>query len=407
MAEVDYISMLPIEIWHIILEYSIAAPDLFDPDYMVDQFPPWLIMNHRSSIQERYSKSESSLNTIRRVCGSWNDYLGQYAHRLVRMLDVMHGKVPLHHLKSAVRISFGPHPNLCCEACKPELFLQDGFKMEYFKLCRYILEREQSLEAQILDFGVFSYEIFEQISVPRTFPNLVTVQGNNMSISSITAIETIDSLPYLRHMYMRLHWAQERILTLRSSTLTTLYLSLMSPDASSTLFTTESLHLPALRNLHIDGINYMHFQTYAEPAWLPLLKVLGRELRTLYLPYEARCLKQTVPGEIWDICPKLECLFLCCDLPDTPPPVGHPIHTLDVRYWWITKRHSLQSYIPDWPGLHTVRIDTRWKDWIARDNGPLTDSQMEWLGSRICLQDSLGELYTEYLSRVESGRSES
>jgi hypothetical protein len=43
VSKADPISALPTEIWQIILRYSISVPDLFDPDDLVDRFPPRVI----------------------------------------------------------------------------------------------------------------------------------------------------------------------------------------------------------------------------------------------------------------------------------------------------------------------------------------------------------------------------
>jgi hypothetical protein len=396
-----HIPMLPTEIWHIILQYSISAPDLFDPDYMVDQFPPWVITNHRWSIQERYEKVEFSLETLRRVCRSWDRYLRRYVHRYVRMPDIVHGEVPLHYLKSATRVSFGDHHNWCCGDCKPELFGLECTTVPFFELCQNIFQQESPSRAQILDCGFCGYDIIEQVKLSRTFPNLVHIQGEDKYKSSTDIIKMIESLSSLRHIYTRLDWLGGGLLSLKSSTLTTLNLAFSAPNPSLTLFTDENLHLPALRHLHVGAVYYTQRNIHDEPPWLPLVKIVGKELLTLRLPWQIK--DSYVGGELWRHCPKLGDLFpwtpTC-----TPPPERHPIHTIGVSHTWITNLYPLK--IPDWPGLRTVRIDEPWRHWMTCGYGPLKTSQIEKLGSRIGLQDCMGESYTEYLSSAELEKGE-
>ncbi|PVF98528.1 hypothetical protein CPB86DRAFT_705038, partial [Serendipita vermifera] len=98
--------MLPAEIWQWILRYAISVPEFFDPDYWVDRFPPWVIKRRRKLDFGEYKKAEATLNSLRRVCRRWDQYLRKYAHRFVVMSDVVvHGKVPVQYLRSAMRTS--------------------------------------------------------------------------------------------------------------------------------------------------------------------------------------------------------------------------------------------------------------------------------------------------------------
>ncbi|PVG04333.1 hypothetical protein CPB86DRAFT_693642, partial [Serendipita vermifera] len=97
--------MLPAEICQMILRYAISVPEFLDPDYWVDQFPPWVIVNRGSSYSlKRYIKAETIRKSLRRVCRRWDVYLRQYAHRWVRMCDIVHGTVRAKYLRSAIRI---------------------------------------------------------------------------------------------------------------------------------------------------------------------------------------------------------------------------------------------------------------------------------------------------------------
>jgi hypothetical protein len=399
MAEAHSIPVIPVEIWQTILQHSLSAPDLFDPDYLVDQFPPLVINYRRWYTKDRYLEEERSLNALRRVCRSWNEFLRRYAHPFVSMEEVVHGNVPLQYLKSAIRILFEGHENSYCEKCKPGLFGIDSSRVPFLGFFRQILEREQPLPAKMLDFVWSMTEIYEEFPLSSIFPNLVHVRGSSRQIT--TVIEMIESLPSLRHMHIPLNWFEDRARSLKSTTLTTLDLAFSN---HSVIFTDEIIQLPTLKHLHIDAIRCSGYLRPNEPIWLSLLKAVGKELRTLQLPWEEGEFS-IITGEIWGLCPKLEDVSPWTTLWKAPP-VLHPIHTIGVAADWITKESSLEDSIPDWPGLRTVRINTKWEFWMEYGLGPLTSSQMEWLGSRICLQDCMGETYTDHLSGVESRKSE-
>jgi hypothetical protein len=393
MTERDYISMIPTEIWQLILQHSVPpVPDFLDPEYMVDRWPPWIISNRKSSESTAYDNAEAIRNTLRRVCKSWDEYLRQYAHQFVCMLDVVHGKVPPHYLRSAVRIWFGGHDGVWCTTCSSQQSRREEEVKGYFEHCRHILEIYKPFKAQILDYGLYGYNMLKQLVSENSFPNLVRIEAIDSPLPADETLQIIESSPSLHHIYARLKWEEDRVLSLRSSTLTTLLISFRIPNTSFTLFKDESLQIPALRHLHIHYSFYDHPVTYPEPASLALVRIVGKELKTLSLPREELC-TGIVTGEIWSICPKLEDLYFPW-YPPTAPPVGHPIHTLGTCYYWVTRRDDLEDYIPDWPGLRTVRIDMSWQLWEGYGYGPLTAPQLNWLSSRgIGLEDCRGEPY--------------
>ncbi|PVG04341.1 hypothetical protein CPB86DRAFT_693116, partial [Serendipita vermifera] len=96
--------MVPLEIWHIILRYSISVPDLFDT-HITDRIPPWFIYESNWNDTDQYWDAERTRNNLRRVCSSWDIYLRKFAHRFVSMDDVVHQIIPASHLQSAIRIS--------------------------------------------------------------------------------------------------------------------------------------------------------------------------------------------------------------------------------------------------------------------------------------------------------------
>jgi hypothetical protein len=416
MPKKDPVSKLPREIWHTILRYSISVPDFFDPDELVDRFPPWVIVNRPRSTFTSYYEAERTRNALQRVCRSWNEYLQRYAHRYVRILDVIHGYVPLHYLETAIRVSLedDDHHDLMCYDCKrgnilPESEGPDGWDetSNYANLRNHILEQIESLEAIILDHGRYGDLLLPSDGLSEILPNLVCVHDTGASITEYKVINMINSIPALRYLYIPLDCFHDKLLSLKSSTLTTLHFSFTIPDPSCIMFTNENLHLPALRHLYIEECQYGRPDYYDEPAWMSLVKIVGKELRTLFLPGEIGCRMRTVPEAIWKHCPKLEDLALeFMEPPVEPPPMGHPIHTLSAHEPLDRLQTPLQD-VPDWPGLRTVRVDSTWDRWKAR-YGLLESSITEKLALRcISLEDKRGESYIEYLFRGELEKGDS
>ncbi|PVG04351.1 hypothetical protein CPB86DRAFT_660446, partial [Serendipita vermifera] len=77
-------SMLPPEVYQIILRYSISVPNFLDPD-AVDRIPAWAIHQSKWNNQTEYWAAERTRNSLRRVCKSWDHYLHRYGHRFVRI----------------------------------------------------------------------------------------------------------------------------------------------------------------------------------------------------------------------------------------------------------------------------------------------------------------------------------
>jgi hypothetical protein len=405
VSKADSISALPTEIWQIILRYSISVPDLFDPEDLVDRFPPRVITKRSWPKMASYHQSEHTRKNLQRVCSQWDKYLRKYAHRLVCLSDVMHGNVPLHHLQSASRIIFDSHGSSLCNDCKPEKFqLDPSFSGDdYAYLVNSILEHEKPLQATILDCKRGSYLLAFSVARADTLPNLLRFNAMDDALLRRKIINIIESLPSLRHAYTEVYWFRDDVFSLKSATLTTLNITFNFVDLS--FFTScldNSFYLPALIYLNINVYPYHEYEQYDEPTWLPLVRIIGNRLRTLSLPVEEKCQRKDVPGEIWKICPKLEDLCFPGRPPSTPPPKGHPIHTIGIDSYNIFPQIQLGDIVLDWPGLHTVRIVRMQRAANQRRHYySLTNSQVEWISSRhISLENEWGEPYTEYISRV-------
>jgi hypothetical protein len=371
----------------------------------VDRYPPWVLRWHGWSNSTNYYEAERTRNMLRRVCKSWDEYLQQYAHRFVCIEDVVHGNVPTHYLHSALRISLGDHNRRLCDACKFEQLWPESYEPRpphfwesdgYIELCSRLLKRGQSVKTEIIDYG-FSGDYLHIDDLSRIFPNVVRIQAHSV-VDATECSKAIESLPLLRHIYTHLDWFGAKF-SLKSSSLTTLVLSCDIRHPSFWPLAKERLHLPALRYLQIRRC-YGNSTFYEGPAWLPLLKIVGEELRALHLPDEGTDEKEDVPGEIWTLCPKLEDLFIGLRILSTPPPVEHPIHTIDMYHDWGTSCDSLLDRIPDWPGLRTVRFTGRWDSRIL----PRVRYTINRLNPCLCMEDFYGETFQEFVARSESER---
>jgi hypothetical protein len=411
LSKADPISALPTEIWQIILRYSISVPDLFDPEDLVDRLPPRVITKRGWPETTSYYHSERTRNTLQRVCRQWDKYLRKYAHRLVCLSDVMHGNVPLHHLQSASRIVLDAHSRSLCNDCKPDQFqLDPPFSGEgYTHLVNSIFEHKKPLQATILDCKRGSYLLAFSVARADTLPNLLRFNAMDGAPIRDKIINIIESLPSLRHAYTEVYWFRDQVFSLKSSNLTTLNITFNFTDLSFFASCVDnSFYLPALMHLNINVFPHHRYEQYDEPTWLPLVRIIGRKLRTLSLPVEEKCQRKDVPGEIWKICPKLEDLCFPERPPSTAPPKGHAIHTIGIDSYNIVPQIQLGDIVPDWPGLHTVRIVRMQRATNQRKHYySLTNSQVEWFSSRhISLENERAEPYREHLSRVDEAEVE-
>ncbi|CAG8768011.1 6349_t:CDS:2, partial [Acaulospora colombiana] len=233
--------------------------------YWVDRYPHWVIMNFGGEF-ESYRKVEENLNSLRRVCRLWDEYLRKYIHRFVRMSDVMHGKVPVHDLQSA------PQEALLDEIVANSV---DSY-LEYLEYCYETLTQQQLPKVEVLDLYVTEY--IDAFISPQIFPNLACITDHEC-IHSVS-LDITTSFTDLRYLYLRSRFDNEAY---RSATLTTLTLSFILPDPSFASVL-DNVDLPALRNLWVLDSLYEQLDTYDEPPWLLLLTAIGKELQRVRLP---------------------------------------------------------------------------------------------------------------------------
>ncbi|PVG04353.1 hypothetical protein CPB86DRAFT_778602 [Serendipita vermifera] len=394
--------MLPHELWQTVLRYAISVPVFLDAG-AVDSISPLMINypNVEWNNSKPYWAAERTRNSLRRVCNSWDQYLRHYGHRFIRMFDVVHGTFPAHHLHAAVRISLGDHIKLCCKKCTTKDYWPGGEDNSdettddsYQQLCRLIFHRFHPIKVQILDFGNSDIDMFELLCPlpPSALPNLVILQAAYIA-GLETAFKLINSIPRLRHCFVKCHWGSIKDLSLKSSSLTTLFFPFCSSIPSSDYFTEDKFYLPALRHLYMTLYGYAGSYGASELWWLALLKTVGKELRSLYLPIHGY-VGVDLPGDIWSLCPKLELLHCSMKL-SIPPPPEHPLHTLSIPNMCLQGSCSLPGCIPDWPGIRTIRVNGQWARLLDR-------LKLDSLNPRLRVEDAFGESYSEYVSRVGS-----
>jgi hypothetical protein len=77
------------------------------------------------------------------------------------------------------------------------------------------------------------------------------------------------------------------------------------------------------------------------------------------------------------------------------PPLDHPIHTLSISHYLFTNSHlRIQDFLPDWPGIRTIRMNRTWLN-LPRGSVP----QNIDIGHR--MEDVTGESLADFHSRTE------
>jgi hypothetical protein len=385
-------SMLPLELWQIILRYSISVPDFLDPD-VVDNIPLLTINYVAISWNNRkpYWAAERTRNCLRRVCKSWDAYLRQYEQRLVCMDDVVRGVVSPEHLRSAVRITFTGSPSILDYHPRSDPVGKPKWKNSgrYQEVCDLYFKTE-SLHVQILDFDTCPSNMANLLSSIRasTFANLVILQAPYLVELEILA-GVINSLPKLRHCCVLSHWKRrEKLPSLKSSTLTSLLFPFVFSMPALEYHLYQELHLPSLKHLSLTTI-YSYPSIPFQSSLRAFLKVVGRELRSLFLP---EGFELFIPEEIWGLCPKLELLHTPVRVTVAPPP-GHPIHTLSFPHDLFTDPHRIRSLLPDWPGIRAVRMDRTWQNLRGRSIPQRIDIDAR-------MEDVTGESLADFRSRT-------
>jgi hypothetical protein len=252
---------------------------------------------------------------------------------------------------------------------------------------------------EILDYGNGGYLILPLLDFPRVFPTLMRVQAMDIIMDIHEVANLIQSLPCLRHIYIQRNCylgGRNEVRSLTSSTLTTLYFPPQWNRSPDIVFENAIVSLPALRHLRFDQVPVDENE---ELSWLPRLRLVGKELRSLYVCWDESTVR--VLAGIWGLCPKLEDLDGDgLELPPTTPPAGHTIHRIGVDICRFNGGRPPEEILLDWPSLRTLRVNASWDHWSAPWR-PSWDILTKWLTLRgLSMQDKFGRSLTEYLARV-------
>jgi hypothetical protein len=381
---------LPSELWQTILQDAISVPVFLDAD-AVENISPHVITDPDLdwNDEKSYWAAERTRNSLRRVCKSWDSFLCKYEHRFVDMVDIVHHDLPVKHLESAIRVSFKSHDVSSCRKCRED-FEQAFFNFnDYMQVCWLFIVQVQPIRATILDCGNSSPS-FDDFDASY-FPDLITLQTSDVNyFEDIT--EIVNKIPNLRHCFCMAVWEWRENLRIKSSSITTLSFPLRYPFPRPDWFINKNCSFPALRHLYFNEYYTMwDEEEYFCNSIEALLKIVGKELRSLYLPNNST--DYDLPKNIWDLCPKLELLHTDMPLEWAPPP-EHPLHTIGLPTYRFFDNlgFSQQPELPDWPVIRTVRFDMIWSTYLYKYVQP----PMHW-DTTLRLEDAMGVTYDEYL----------
>ncbi|PVG00652.1 hypothetical protein CPB86DRAFT_871728 [Serendipita vermifera] len=375
-------SRTPVELWNKILKYAISVPLFFDPN----PAETCGIDNFRNYYQEyTYWESERIRHSLRTVCKPWNSFLRRFNHRYVRLVDILHERIPNSALALAIRLNLEPDPLCTCSKfCRDHVkivgqsvvFNSVGDKLvECFKKAvtsidnTYGITRTWNLE--ILD-GQLTREGDEFLFLKGKAPLLAAIvrkAGCNLStlgsLSESLLTLTTDGV-----------WGLSELTTtdvLRLSNLTTLSLCLVSMN-----FPIQELALPSLKHLSIEYGDDLESQD-PETSLMKILEILGQNLETMY--FHAGCRFRPVPEELWSLCPRLIRIQIPYQWTEMPPN-AHPLRIFRIMMdeWDATSTpQGILSFLPTpsnlalnnaLPSSFLVRLNQPWSKILFRSYNP-------------------------------------
>lgn len=332
------VDSLPSEILQTILRYAISVPVFFDTDpEQVSSIEDMITLYQDERL---YYAAERTLNALRRVCSSWNDYLVNFSFRYVDFDYVFCGFIPRQVVSKAIRISL--------------LYPKDLEDESFKQLCSSffdLLEHGEDLWA----LEIFRGNLDDLTPLRSKAPRLKSIingyhwpQPNDRLFPNATfmlGFGTPDSME-----------SQLVLPPLRSSYLTTL-----SIDLHLLYESCSSWKLPSLRNLS--------FRTNDRnpEGYLKMLRAIGKELRTLYDTAGLRewSSSAALPDEVWTLCPKLERFQTSFTWPPQPS-IPSSLQSLRVNLGNMTLsgRFRYENLVPVEAlrrvGVRTIVLHDRW-----------------------------------------------
>lgn len=318
---------VPVEIWQIILRMAIYVPLFFDCDPFGQ--------NNVNIVQQYcwelpYWRSERHRNAFRRVCTRWNQYLLQFSHRYIRIVDMVHGSVPVGAFTRAIRLYLG-HCN--CTWCRGEQ-----------PAGRSMVPRSELVADLVRRYGSHSkleivHEELNQAEIvalsPITSLKVLITHDYGIIVRSEKTQTLQDVPPLSRIPYHR--WEFEEWLSkspMRLTTITALSIDLWVFDML------ERMQIPALR--HLSVIN-----TYGggprQRSLEDALGHLGTQLETFH--WNSRLIGEKMPEDIWSELPNVRSLqtpFVW----GVPPPPSHPLCIIRLALTVADETVPIGAYLP-------------------------------------------------------------
>ncbi|KIM24540.1 hypothetical protein M408DRAFT_27009 [Serendipita vermifera MAFF 305830] len=312
-------SKASVEIWHTILKYAISVPIFLDVEFIqargIDQY----------SYQYPYWQAERIRNTLRRVCHAWSGFLKLYDHRFIRIDDVIHKRVPLTALPSAIRIDLEWIGNCsCAEYCNSvgDIYWDEMQDVWMGALCKY---DTYPWKLEIIG-GCYGREHMHALG--PLVPNLrVMVSQEWGVIFAFGRIISDVGNPLGPQLSMSMCAA---------ANLGTIHMT--DPDLSMKISITSG-EFPSLRHLIID-VDDMQ-EPFEQWEFHTFLQYIGPQLRTFHYRYQIHV--ESLDSSLWSILPNVESIQLPFRWTLSDIPKGHPLKRVQVAAWRILDHFNEES----------------------------------------------------------------
>jgi hypothetical protein len=342
-------SVLPVELWQTIFRYAISVFGFLDPDAFEGVVLNNLINDQGIPINDEatYWSSEQTRNTLQRVCTFWDNYLRNFEHRFVRLWDILHDDVSPDMLTKAIRVSFSQNK------CSCHQYNGD----EFGSFCWSTMHTVDSMGMQIVDFVGGSFRVTDILQLPLHFAKVEVFIGSKCRYGSSFA-DLMSLLPSVRNLYGDSYDGinnDGHPTSFRSRSLATLSLR----HRTGKDYGAVTWELPSLHHLMLYASSREPMTAFIADAVVPTLRAVGSQLRALYLYHKT--VKEVLPRELWELCPRLHTLRSGMALIHPPPPF-HPIHTL-----FICEAKQLETIqrLPEWPNLHRIVVHPSYSSWAT------------------------------------------
>lgn len=319
---------LPVEIWEEILSYSVEIPGFFEADPIeqcgFDQFIG------KFDDQAAYWQAERHRNNLRCVCSTWDCYLIQFNHRLVTILDVERGNVPLTAIVQAIRLESQP--------MGPSYVTFDVAQI----IIRNALLAENSWSLQI---SRLVYRLTEPIIQSGKAPLLRNVLRTMHILNAQTANYWAQNLRFIQGISI-----SQTDHCFRAPLVTTLIVMITSLEVFLLC------KLPSLQHLSIES---RKSRPFSSEEIILIVQSFGESLITFF--DNSFHGASRVPQAIWSLCPKLERFqtsLMWLSKPYIPSSLRYLHVSKHMFYYSWRKRHATPAMIIPVASLHAAGINT-------------------------------------------------